>query len=401
MSVSASARRAFRQIHLWIAFGLGTLIFPVTLSGTLLLFDTEIDRLLNPFLYAVRGASVTQPLDLYLDQAAAIAGGEAMQLRWPARAGLPLTVLIRTVDPRAAAAREDGTRRAASPVLVTVYLDPPTAKVLGTADVRASFIGTVRRFHESLLVPQFSGRQIVGFMGAGLLFLCLTGLYNWWPRNVSILHSLQWRRSPKVSFNLHHMMGFWIALPLALMAITGMYQAFPQQGRMVLSLLAPFAAQADRPPDRSASLLHRKALDPARAVDLALALLPESRPLSLAFPTAESKAWQMRVAGDDGVQRTVVVDDATAVVAAGARPMMGDAIGALMRRLHAGRYHGLAWRVIIIMCGLFPSILLVTGIMMWLRRRSNTKMRGGVQIPATVDGAAATDNTDRTTVAHS
>jgi uncharacterized iron-regulated membrane protein len=310
-------------------------------------------------------------------------------------------VLVRTRAPDSDATPEDGGRHTTPLALLTVYLDPPTAKVLGIADVRASFIGTIHRFHESLLAPQFSGRQIVGFMGMGLLFLCLTGLWNWWPRNVSFLRGLRWRRGPKVSFNLHHMMGFWIALPLALMAITGMYQAFPQQGRMVLSLLAPFAAQADRPPDRAAPLLHRKTLDPARAVDLALALLPESRPLSLAFPTAKSKTWQMRVAGDDGVQRTVVVDDATAVVAAGARPMMGDAIGALMRRLHAGRYHGPTWRVIIIMCGLFPSIRLVTGVMMWLRRRSNIKARSGARLPGTVDAAAAMDNADRMTVPHS
>ncbi|HUI22182.1 MAG TPA: PepSY-associated TM helix domain-containing protein [Methylocella sp.] len=398
MSAFAPVRRTVRQVHLWIGLGLGTLIFPVTLSGTLLLFDTEIDRFLNPSLYAVSGVSVTQPASLYLDHAAAFASGEAIQLRWPAETGLPVTVLVRARDPHSDAPPEDGARHTVPPALLTVYLDPRTAKVLGTADFRASFVGTVRRFHDSLLVP-LSGRQIVGFVGMGLLFLCLTGLWIWWPRNVSVLRGLRWRRGPKVSFNLHHMTGFWIAIPLAIMAITGMYQAFPQQGRVLLGLLAPLA-QMDHPPDRAAPLLRRKLLDPQRALDLALACLPGSQPLSLALPSAEGKAWQLRMVGDNGAQWTVMVDDTTATAVVGAPPMTGDAIGALMRRLHAGRYHGPVWRGVLLLCGLFPTILLVTGIMMWLRRRSNPSAASGIRIAGTV-AAAVSDNADRMTVPRS
>ena len=48
-----SARDAWVQVHLWLGITLGVVGVLVGITGSILVFDTEIDGLLNPQRYAV------------------------------------------------------------------------------------------------------------------------------------------------------------------------------------------------------------------------------------------------------------------------------------------------------------------------------------------------------------
>ena len=81
-----------------------------------------------------------------------------------------------------------------------------------SSNFRASLFGFLHVFHENLTIPEYSGRQIVGWAGVGMLILSLTGIWLWWPRGGDFLRGLRWRRSSLFTFNLHHLLGFWISL---------------------------------------------------------------------------------------------------------------------------------------------------------------------------------------------
>ncbi len=280
-------RLFWRRFHLWVGASCGLFIIALVFSGIVLVFGPAIDRGLHPALYAVSGPGASQPADVYLAKArAAVPNGVAAQLRWPAEAGFPVLVLMRlNGEPphpmpdeaghhdRAEAPAAGGAR----PRVLTVYLDPPTATVLGTADVRASFVGLAHSLHEDLLMPALNGRTIVGINGAGLFILCLTGIYLWWPRGAGLLRALGWRRGPAVSINLHHRVGFWIVLPLAVMAITGMFQAFLQPGRALVGAFAPVSPQPMRQGSAGGGL-QQAHLEAQQALDLARAFSSEVNP---------------------------------------------------------------------------------------------------------------------------
>src|SRR4028119_237184 len=76
------------------------------------------------------------------------------------------------------------------------------------------------------MVPGF-GRQIVGWIGVAMLLSSLSGLWLWWPLKGRFSRGLRWKRSPDLSGNLHHQGGFWIALPLAVLSLTGAWISFP------------------------------------------------------------------------------------------------------------------------------------------------------------------------------
>jgi uncharacterized iron-regulated membrane protein len=362
---SLGLRGVWRRVHRWIAITLMLLLVPMSLSGALLVWHDALDARINPARYATSGAEVALPASAYLANAAAALGrdGAPMAIRFPVDRGRPVTVTARSHAGR----------------LLTVYLDPPTGRVLDTVDVRASFLGIVHRLHENLTIPEYSGRSIVGGAGTGMLVLSLTGLWLWWPRG-RLLFGLRWRRSTATSANLHHLLGFWISLPLAVVSASGIYLSFPQTGRSVLSAVVPMSPQGPR---RGAGEPARElALTPDRALAIARAATPDAIPTAIflpatARPPAPPPAWRIDFRSSQGPQAvTVAVDDKAATARRLPDPLAGDRIAQWIRWIHEGSHTGQAWRLAVFFCGVFPSLLAITGLIVWLRGRA---LRGGGQ----------------------
>lgn len=372
------ATRSFpRIVHRWIAVGLMVLLIPISLSGAFLVWHDEIDALVHPGRYATSAANVALPPSAYLANATAALerGVRPSSIRLPAGTGQPVLVSARG-GPRA----EGG-----PPRLFTVYLDPPSGRVLDVVDFRNSLVGVVHRFHENLTIPEYSGRQIAGWAGVGMLILSLTGLWVWWPRNGAFLIGLRWRRSPATTANLHHLVGFWISLPLALVSATGIYLAFPQTARNAMSSIAAMTPQGARPGAQSA---RETASTPDQALAAALAAEPgtSAAAIFMAAPDprgGETPVWRIqlrRAAGAGSV--TVLVDDRTRTVSQAPDPLAGDRAAQMIRWIHEGEAGGPLWRLAVFLCGLMPSVLGVTGLVVWLRgRRQRRLVETGNAVP--------------------
>lgn len=367
---AAKLRRLWLNVHLWIGVGLAALLIPISISGGLLVWHDDIDALLNPHRYAVSGAQVTHPPSLYLAKASEAVGTDPADLRatgvrYP-EPGWPVRVVTR------AHKREAGGGR---PRFVTVFLDPPTGAVLDVMEFRTSFIGFLHVFHENLMLPQYNGRQIVGWAGVGMLILSLTGIWLWWPRRGGFLRGLRWTRSSRFTFNLHNTLGFWISIPLAVVSLTGIYLSFPQTARTMMSSVATMSAQGQRG-GFAAEVARQTALDPDRALDIALKAEPNGQPLALFLPTEARggpSPWRLQVARTgSGETITVTVDDRTSRTSVTA-PQSGDKAASWIRWIHEGSHSGPVWALIVFLTGVFPPIFAVTGIIMWLRKRADRK----------------------------
>ncbi len=375
---TAQLRRLWLNVHLWIGVGLALLLVPISISGGLLVWHDEMDALLAPQRYAVSGAQVAQPPSAYLAKAAAAVAAEPgnMQvtgLRYPEAPGWPLRAMAR------AAPSESGGR----PRILTVYLDPPTAAVLDVVDFRSSLFGFLHVFHENLTVPQYSGRQIVGWAGVGMLVLSLTGIWLWWPRNGSLLRALRWTRSSRFTFNLHHMLGFWIALPLAVVSLTGIYLSLPQTAREMMSSVAPMNPQGQRG-GFAADIAAQTELTADRALRIALAAAPDAAPSAIFLPTTQrgggnrSLAWRIQVTRADTAETaTIMVDDRAGRASMAPGPQSGDRAASWIRWIHEGSHSGPVWATIVFLTGIFPTIFAVTGVIMWLRKRASRKALEG------------------------
>ncbi len=224
-------RRAWFQVHKWIGLILAILIIPISVTGAALVWDEALDHAVNPQRYAVSGGTMIDP-DLYVQAARGALGPEdrITTLTLPGDAGAPVIV----------AASKAGK---GPPVRTSVYLDPPTARVLDKMVGNSGLIRTMHVIHGSLMVPGL-GRQIVGWIGVAMMISCFTGLWLWWPTVGKWVRGLRWRRHNNLDTNLHHLMGFWVALPLFVLSLTG--PGFPSRNSSGRSVVAGSSAGPGR-----------------------------------------------------------------------------------------------------------------------------------------------------------
>jgi len=351
-------RRVFVQIHLWLGIGLAILLVPVSLSGAALVWHDQLDALVHPSRYAATAGPSLPPSELVARASAALERGfQPIAVRMPESDGWPATV----------SAREGRRGEGVRPRLVTVYLDPPTGRVLETVEFRDSLIGFLHRFHENLTIPEYSGRAIVGWVGVAMLILSLSGIYMWWPRNGGFLRGLRFTRGPKLSFNLHHLFGFWISIPLAVVSATGIYLGFPQQARDLMTSITPMSPQQRG--GFAAPLLQKPELGIDRAAELASGAAAGSKLAAVFMPTQQSGAWRVQVRdAQAGETATVMVDDRSGTPTR-VTPLSGDRAALWIRWLHEGSRGGALWQVLVFLCGVLPTVFVITGVLIWLRGR--------------------------------
>ena len=355
-----SRRRALRQtwfqVHKWIGLALAILLVPLSLSGSLLVWHDTLDHAINPARYAVSGHG-RLPAERYVAAAQAILGGDEKiaSLDLAPRGG---PVVVVAADP------PSGQRRPGPPPRTSVWLNPADARVLDVAASNSGAMRWIHMLHGSLLIPGI-GRSIVGVLGIAMFLSAATGLWLWWPLSGRFTRGLRWKRRAEVSANLHHQMGFWVCLPLAMLALTGALIAFP-------ALLPGGSGQASRGGAGQRTMPVAARLSPS-AVLAAAAPLVSAAPKSLTWPTDAEPAW--RVSGGPG--RDVAVDDGDGrVTSVAPRPRGGSSAMRLVRQLHEGEGLGPVWQTIIVVSGFVPGVLAVTGILMWLAVRRRRGARG-------------------------
>lgn len=370
--MSTSSRRLrnlWRDIHLWLGIGFCLLAVPVGISGSLLVWHDGIEEILAPQRHATTGETLGVPLVDMIEAAKARSGEGAVLTRvaLPTGAGDPVEVMLRPAD-------------AANPrATVSIWFDPPTGAVLDEGPSANAFMRLMHDLHGNLLVPQFSGRQIVGWVGVAMLVLSLSGIYLWWPRRLSLARALGWRKNMRPTANLHHMFGIWIAIPLAVLSLTGMYLSFPQTSRAVLGAFVDMPEGGPRGPGGrprgAVEMLAETALTPDQALAAGLAAAaPEARAVTLTPPSRQTPEWRITLTGVE--TPSVTVADATGVAALQAPPppaAQGDVVRRWIRWIHDGNNTGPIWQAVIFVGGLLPLLFAITGIMMWLRRRKAEK----------------------------
>jgi uncharacterized iron-regulated membrane protein len=236
-----------------------------------------------------------------------------------------------------------------------------------------------------------------------MLLLSLTGIWLWWPRSGAFLPGLRWTRAAYTTTNLHHLLGFWISIPLVVVSFTGIYLGFPQTARQVMSSIAPMTPQGQRP--GFGTIARDARLTPDSALAAALAVQPGTRAAVIFLPTVNASTvergrarggegsnagakdqkeqgagaaparetgpiWRVQLRdARSGETTTVTIDDRSGTVTRPSDPLAGDRAAQWMRWIHEGSHSGPVWQFVVFLTGAFPLIFVITGVMMWWRGR--------------------------------
>lgn len=361
-------RRLWFQLHKWIGILLAILLIPLSLSGSALVWHEPLERLLYPQRFVVKHDIRLLSPSAYIASARPhLKPDDRVSMLEFGKHGLPVVITAVRAPAKGEPAR-------GGPARTSIWLDRTNGKVLDVAQGDAGILRTLHMLHGNLMVPGV-GRQIVGWLGIAMLISCLTGIWLWWPTVGRWTRGLRWRRTREFDTNLHHLAGFWIAIPLAMLCFTGAWISFP-------AFLGALTGQAPRT-NQLAAMRALPLVQTRQNADHVLASVAQSReafPLSITWPTDASALWKVSLVRKKTLAFTV--DDASGAIAPGTKRTAEGPSGlaGTMRHWHDGTGMGIVWQTIIFISGLIPAILGVTGILMWLRTRkwrAEIATRGG------------------------
>lgn len=366
-ATSGFLRRVLFQVHLWGSVLAGFYIVVVCVTGAVLVFGLDLERMAHPHLFTSGGQEQqTHPADVMESVRSSYPEWRVSYLEAPTTARP--TYLAEAV----------GAGRVSA-----VFVDPAGAEVLGELPQR-THVRTLQAIHSDLLFGA-SGRAANG-VGAGvLLVLCISGMVIWWPgvsrlrRGLTIDLRRDWTR---VIRDLHGAVGAWTVAFVLMWALTGIYFAFPSQFESAIDRISPIGVS--QPPLSSPSGVGTELRPTWRElIDVAQTHAPVQFVARVVLPSSDQDAFhvmfsQVQPASTNAARLTsVYLDQFTGELLRGphARRTAGDRVVAWMEPLHAGTFAGSGVKVAWLILGLSPPLLYGTGFVMWFTRMISMALR--------------------------
>lgn len=208
-------RKGLFQVHLWLGVALGLYIFVISISGSAVVFRREASLWLVPRSVTVAEARLATD-ELHAAILRQHPGFRIATVSEPGRPERPVHVALE---------HDDGRTKSR-------LVDPYTGDDIGSPFPPAlAAMEWLVKLHDDLLAGAV-GRKVNGVAGVLVTLLLLTGAVIWWPGRrrwrTSLLPIRGSPSAPRLSWQLHSVLGFWCFALLLVWAVTGFYFAFPQ-----------------------------------------------------------------------------------------------------------------------------------------------------------------------------
>lgn len=377
-------RKLWFNIHLYTSLVLGAVIVLIGLTGSIITFDKEIDRLLNPELLTVQPQGQQQPLTEIVAAAKAlhpdkIAGG----VNPPLTEDEVAMVWFRVPEPVVPGMEEDK-HACCKGVWHQVMVNPYTAQVLGSRDTskyglnREYFVKTMHHLHSRILLGEW-GKNFIGIVGILWLIMSFTGIYLWWPKLAKLKLALSIKRgagNARFIFDLHRTTGIYSVIVLIIVTFSGVYFIFPTYVRPMVGVFS----LTPEPLTKVESSIQPgvKAISVEAAAAIGSRVFPDAGLRRVGLPADQAGSYRisLRHEGEVGsaakALTSVWIDQYSGKVleVRDSRQMTaGEVFLAWQMPLHNGTAFGLTGRIIILVSGIVPLVMAITGALMWLRKR--------------------------------
>ena len=387
-------------LHLICGVIAGIVILIMSVTGVLLMYQRQITAWADTRGYHIEPG----PQRLSADEIVARVSERRPDLK-------PTAVMVRS-EPAAPVSLTIGPGR-------QLFVDPYTGALLceGQGQTVRTFFRHVVEWHRYVAMSGESrptGKAITGAANLMFLFIVVSGLFLWWPRTLTrtAFRNVSWFRgglTPRArDFNWHNAIGFWSAIPLAIIVAGAVVISYPWGTALV------YRAYGEQPPPpanaaRPAATAPRAAGSPNVASDEARpqapletliaqagSQMPGWKTVSVAMPAAGAPRVVATVdAGDGGqphLRATATLDRGTGRVERWepfASQSPGRRARTWLRFAHTGEVYGLFGQTIAGVVTGGAVVLVWTGIAMALRRFAAWGRRSAatLPLPATSDAS--------------
>ncbi len=354
-------------VHKWCGLIAGLFILMLSITGTLLLFNDEIDTVTNADMVKV---SAEGPR-LSTDQLVA-----ALVQKYP-EASLSSTILYPDAPDRAPM-----TQLRQDDKTWWVYQNPANGAVLGQREPNETPMKIILHIHEHLTLGQ-SGHAILLVVGIALILLVLSGLWHYRASLLSVFKiGVRNRNTYLANSDLHKLTGVVSFIFLLLMAVTGSFMHWEKVERM-FETAPPAAAKPEVTSTEPAAPDYTR-LSLAKSLQIAENAIPNFRPAQIKYPRdtngnvviAGTRPESNRLLGiyTSWVEINPANGEVVKVEHAEDRDLEANA-EATIEQIHFGHYGGLFIQLLYSLGSIGLGIMTVTGFVVWWQKRKIPKKK--------------------------
>ena len=271
-----------------------------------------------------------------------------------------------------------------------LFVDPYSGDIVGQGNSNVRSVMTeLRNWHRYVALSGDkceAGKAITGVSNLLFLFLAVSGIYIWFPRNLSwkTIKPVIWFRSGVSgrarNFNWHNTIGFWCSLFLIVFTLTATVISFQWASNLLYTLTGnEVPPTSSNPPQQEKPFEFPTAID--AAWDTAIAQSPTWKSISLRLPIEKGAA---AFTIDEGIYwnifgRSMLTVDAGSGAVTKWDPYgtrnAGQQLRTWFRFTHTGETGGMIGQLIGFVACVGGAFLVWTGFSLALRRLSNWRKR--------------------------
>jgi len=347
-----NVRNLVLKLHGSIGIGMGLLLVVISLSGAGIVFHEELDHALHRSLWHVTPQAEQVSLDAMLTE---------VQATHP---DLPVGYIQ---APKTARESYVFNHTAPGDRRLQTFVNPYTGQILGSRIWEYSLTGFLYTLHHDLFVGKV-GQIMVGVTGVLLLLMAMTGVLLWtgW-RRLAAGFRIRWHAPLSLfSYDIHKVGGIVSNLFLTLTAVTGV--AIVVIHFLPMFNQTPEVKPAAKTPTVALSTLMQKAD----------AAIPDGKTTWIEFPDHDPQKMTVRkkLPNQDTGRfdlSVVELDRSSGKVVQTSKVEKAEGLFKFMvtiADLHFGTFGGLPTRILYVFVGLMPTVLFITGLVNWQRRRA-------------------------------
>jgi uncharacterized iron-regulated membrane protein len=374
-------KKAIGQIHLWLGLASGLVVFIVSLTGCIYVFEEELSSISyhNRREVAVAPGAVKKPLSELLQIAEKELGEDhpVQAIEIPTTPGE--TYKFRPVQVRD---KKAYTHFGEIVYQRKLYIDPYTGEVVENENTKYEFFTLVLRLHRNLLLNRETGTTIVGVSVLIFVVMLISGIVLWWPKNKRSIKSrisFEWKKTTRwkrKNYDLHNVPGFYSLFILLIIALTGLVWSFEWFDHSVQWV----ANGGSKPAKQKALLSDTTKTSTVLPIDIIYADLAAINPDALVFninlPDKAKGAVNASARHEVHANYQVIryqFDQYTGRrlgTTTFAQKSGGEKLRAMNYDIHTGSILGLPGKFLAFFASLISASLPITGFLIWYARKN-------------------------------
>ncbi|MCV2487561.1 PepSY domain-containing protein [Flavobacterium sp. SH_e] len=356
-------KNTIRQIHLWLGLASGLIVFIVSITGFLYVFEEEI-----------RDFSLKEYLHVPVQEKPFIGLKTIIENYEHLEPKQKITALkIDKAEPNAAVQISTKKKK-------TYYFNPYDGTLINQQG--SDWLNTVLEIHRTLLLGKF-GEFIQGWSVVIFIIMLITGLILWFPSQTRLIKQslkIKWSGSFKrINFDLHQVLGFYASIFLLLIAFSGTYFKYETVKKGV-SLVTGVKLR------KGNEIISNEKID-STTIPVRYNNIYESA--NAKYPGATSVSFSIRKTGELRLRMTYPNDWArnqNTIFFDGKTGQMlrtklykdnnaADVYEASNHDLHTGVFFGLTGKIIWSLVSLTGASLPITGFIIWWKKGKKSKKK--------------------------